>query len=138
MSGVDLSTAYKGSHACTPDWVAFLILIRHLVQSPEQAPVNMSTAVEKTPDGVKSESQIEHGYDLDKNAKVSDYKADAIDAESAEAKLGVLEAVRAYPMASLWAFVMSCTIVSCLISFPPAWGSQLTRSSRSWSLTASS
>ena len=98
----------------------------------------MSTGVDKTPDGVKSETQIEHGYDLDKNAKVSDYKADAIDAESAEANMGVLQAVRAYPMASLWAFVMSCTIVSRLVPFTPPWGSQLTRSSRSWSLTASS
>jgi len=44
-------------------------------------------------------------------AGVSDFKADAILAENAEHNMGVLEAVRAYPMASFWAFVMSFTIV---------------------------
>lgn len=53
----------------------------------------------------------EHAYDLDEKAKVADYKADAMEAEDAEHRMGVLEAVRAYPMASFWAFVMSCTIV---------------------------
>jgi hypothetical protein len=33
--------------------------------------------------------------------------------------MGVLEAVRAYPMATFWAFVMSCTIVSCLSPLLP-------------------
>ncbi|KAI0503021.1 alpha-glucosides permease MPH2/3 [Xylaria bambusicola] len=56
-------------------------------------------------------SQEEHAYDLDTRAKVSDYKADAIDAENAEHNMGVLEAVRAYPMATFWAFVMSFTII---------------------------
>ncbi len=59
-------------------------------------------------------SQVEHAYDLDEKAHVADYKADAIEAENAEHNMGVLEAVRAYPMASFWAFVMSCTIVSRL------------------------
>ncbi|KAH8680404.1 alpha-glucosides permease MPH2/3 [Ilyonectria robusta] len=53
----------------------------------------------------------EHAYDLDEKAKVADYKADAMEAEDAEHRMGVLEAVRAYPMASFWAFVMSCTII---------------------------
>ena len=57
--------------------------------------------------------QGEHAYDLDEKAKLSDYKADAIEAENEEHNMGVLEAVRAYPMASFWAFVMSFTIVSC-------------------------
>lgn len=57
-------------------------------------------------------AQVEHAYDLDEKAKASDYKADAVEAENAEHNMGVLEAVRAYPMASFWAFVMSCTIVS--------------------------
>jgi len=47
-------------------------------------------------------------------AAVADYKADAIEAENAEHNMTVLEAVRAYPMASFWAVVMSCTIVSSL------------------------
>lgn len=61
-------------------------------------------------------SQEEHAYDLDKKAKVSDYKSDAIDAENAEYNMGVLEAVKAYPMATFWAFVMSFTIVSYLVT----------------------
>lgn len=54
-------------------------------------------------------------YKLDEKSKVADYKADAIEAENAEHNMTVLEAVRAYPMASFWAFVMSFTIVSCLV-----------------------
>ena len=60
-------------------------------------------------------SQVDHAYNLDEKAKAADYKADAVEAENAEHNMGVLEAVRAYPMASFWAFVMSFTIVS---SFP--------------------
>jgi len=51
-------------------------------------------------------------YDLDKEAKFADYKADAVEAENEEHNMGVLDAVKAYPMASFWAFVMSATIVS--------------------------
>lgn len=40
-------------------------------------------------------------------------KAAAIEAENEEHNMTVLQAVKAYPMASFWAFVMSCTIVSC-------------------------
>lgn len=36
----------------------------------------------------------------------------AIDAERIEHDMGVIQAVKAYPAASFWAFVMSCTIVS--------------------------
>jgi len=53
----------------------------------------------------------EHAYDLDEKAQAADYKADAILAENAEHNMGVLEAVRAYPMASFWAFIMSFTII---------------------------
>ncbi|KEY74987.1 hypothetical protein S7711_01333 [Stachybotrys chartarum IBT 7711] len=38
-------------------------------------------------------------------------KAGAIEAEAAEHNMGVLEAVKQYPMATFWAFVMSFTIV---------------------------
>lgn len=62
-------------------------------------------------------SQIDHTDNLDEKAHVADYKADAIEAENAEHNMGVLEAVRAYPMASFWAFVMSCTIVGKLSPF---------------------
>ena len=40
-------------------------------------------------------------------ADVSDFKASAIEAENAEHNMTVLQAVRAYPMASFWAFVVS-------------------------------
>lgn len=66
---------------------------------------------------VEGASPIDHVADLDEKARAADYKADAIEAENAELNMGVLEAVRAYPMASLWAFIMSCTIVS--YSLPP-------------------
>ncbi|KAF2968352.1 hypothetical protein GQX73_g5200 [Xylaria multiplex] len=56
-------------------------------------------------------SQDEHARDLDEKARVIDYKAGAVEAENAEHNMGVLEAVRAYPMATFWAFIMSFTII---------------------------
>lgn len=64
----------------------------------------------------RATSQIDHTADLDEKAKFADYKADAIEAENAEHNMTVMEAVRAYPMASFWAFVFSCTIVRQLTS----------------------
>lgn len=61
-------------------------------------------------------AHIDHAADLDEKAKVADYKADAIAAEDVEHNMTVMEAVRAYPMASFWAFVMSFCIVSCSLS----------------------
>jgi SP family general alpha glucoside:H+ symporter-like MFS transporter len=74
----------------------------------------------KSPGGLEPEiaAEVENSADLDEKAKFADYKADAVEAENAEHNMGVLEAVRAYPMASFWAFVMSFTIVSCT-SPPP-------------------
>lgn len=63
--------------------------------------------------------EIEKPTAYAKDVSVADYRADAILAENAEHNMTVLEAVRAYPMASFWAFVMSCTIVSALW-FTPA------------------
>lgn len=64
-------------------------------------------------DGAEVEAAVHHDHaaDLDEKAKVADYRADAIEAEAAEHNMTVLQAVREYPMASFWAFVMSCTIV---------------------------
>lgn len=62
-------------------------------------------------------SQVENVHNLDEKAAGADYKADAVEAENAEHNMTVMEAVRAYPMATFWAFVMSCTIVSCLPPF---------------------
>jgi SP family general alpha glucoside:H+ symporter-like MFS transporter len=49
--------------------------------------------------------------------KVDYNRAGAINAENAEHRMGVIEAVRAYPAASWWAFVMSSTIVSSCPQF---------------------
>lgn len=49
-------------------------------------------------------------HDVDE--KIDYNRAGAIEAETNEHKMGVWEAVKAYPAASWWAFVMSCTIVS--------------------------
>ncbi|KAK7192607.1 hypothetical protein DPSP01_006549 [Paraphaeosphaeria sporulosa] len=60
------------------------------------------------------ESKIQHNVHqdvYDEKAGINTFKADAIEAENAEYNMTVLEAVRAYPMASFWAFVMSCTII---------------------------
>ncbi|KAG9243972.1 general substrate transporter [Calycina marina] len=59
----------------------------------------------------KALSEIDHAADLDRNAKASQYKADAIEAENNEHNMGVFEAMKAYPMASFWAFVMSSCII---------------------------
>jgi SP family general alpha glucoside:H+ symporter-like MFS transporter len=48
----------------------------------------------------------------DVGEKVDYDRAGAIEAEVLEHNMTVLEAVKAYPAASWWAFVMSCTIVS--------------------------
>ena len=55
-------------------------------------------------------------YDVDE--KGGDYnRSDAIDAEQIEHNMTVLQAVKAYPAASWWAFVMSATIVSDLLPY---------------------
>ena len=60
--------------------------------------------------------EIDHSAVFSHKAEISDYKQDAIEAENDEHNMTVLQTVRAYPMASFWAFVMSCTIVSCIYS----------------------
>lgn len=69
-------------------------------------------AQEKQVEAGRGFSHVEATPNLDENAHVKDYKAGAVEAENAEHNMTVLEAVRAYPMASFWAFVMSFTIVS--------------------------
>ncbi|KXJ84931.1 general substrate transporter [Microdochium bolleyi] len=53
----------------------------------------------------------EHADDINEKADAAAYKAGAVEAENAEYNMGVLEAVREYPMAALWAFIMSFTII---------------------------
>jgi SP family general alpha glucoside:H+ symporter-like MFS transporter len=67
----------------------------------------------------KTDARVEEGIthidhaSHDGGEKITAERAGAIEAENAEANMGVLEAVRAYPLATFWAFVMSFTIVSC-------------------------
>jgi SP family general alpha glucoside:H+ symporter-like MFS transporter len=60
----------------------------------------------------KGISRVEDSSALDEKALAMQNKNAAIDAENAEHNMGVIDAVKAYPMAATWAFVMSCTIVS--------------------------
>ena len=74
---------------------------------------------EKPTSGWEVEAQhtkVDHVHDV---AEKVDYnRAGAIDAENLEHRMGVLEAVKAYPAASWWAFVMSATIVSSCPKVP--------------------
>lgn len=61
--------------------------------------------------------EVEHDAIYAEKAAMADFKAGAIEAENAEHNMTVLGAVRAYPMAAFWAFVMSSCIVSFLLFF---------------------
>ncbi|KAE9971915.1 hypothetical protein EG327_009687 [Venturia inaequalis] len=75
----------------------------------------MSTYPSEKPTAV---SEIEAHHDQSKGDPVYDVeqkrdydRTGAIDAERVEHDMGVIQAVKAYPAASFWAFVMSCTII---------------------------
>jgi SP family general alpha glucoside:H+ symporter-like MFS transporter len=55
---------------------------------------------------------LSHLENAEATKDVNNFKADAIEAEQAEQAMTVTQAVKAYPMACLWAFIMSSTIVS--------------------------
>lgn len=78
----------------------------------------MGDHVETKPyEDVHIEKAIAHAdtdINMDEKKQAIANKAAAIEAENAEHDMGVPQAVQAYPMAALWAFTMSCTIVSCL------------------------
>ena len=84
-----------------------------------KAPLNMATQdptkgdIEATP----QKTSVDHYDDVD-NEKAGYDRAGAIEAENAEHNMGVIDAVKAYPAASFWAFVMSCTIVSSQAASP--------------------
>ncbi len=59
-----------------------------------------------------SEVEAQPGPVYDAGEKVDYDRSGAMDAEEIEHNMTVLQAVKAYPAASWWAFVMSCTIVS--------------------------
>lgn len=83
---------------------------------------------------VEAQPAGQGGPNYDVTEKVDYDRSGAIEAEKIEHDMTVLQAVKAYPAASWWAFVMSCTIVSTVCD------TQRTRlmSCRSWSRTASS
>lgn len=58
--------------------------------------------------GQVEKANVEHVGDLKTEAN---FRADAMEAETAESSMTVLEAVKAYPMACWWAFIMSSTII---------------------------
>lgn len=58
---------------------------------------------------VRNFTQVEHA---EKPAALDSLRAEAIEAENVEHNMTVMQAVKAYPMATFWAFVMSFTIVS--------------------------
>lgn len=60
----------------------------------------------------KGFSEVDDQSNIDVHAKIEAFKAAAMAAETEEQKSGTLQAVKEYPMAALWAFFMSCTIVS--------------------------
>ncbi|THX03620.1 putative maltose permease MAL31, partial [Aureobasidium pullulans] len=61
--------------------------------------------------GHAEELENKPGAVFSEKAAVSDFRAEAIEAENVEHNMTVIEAMKAYPMASFWAFVMSCTII---------------------------
>lgn len=70
----------------------------------------MSQFIEEKPSTGEIEAkpftnEIEH------EKAMRDFKADAIEAEAAEQAMTVMQAVKAYPMACFWAFIMSFTII---------------------------
>lgn len=72
----------------------------------------------------KGFTQVDNTHNLDVHSKIEAFKAAAMAAEVEEQKSGVIQAVREYPMAAFWAFIMSCTIVSYIRN--TVCGSQLT------------
>lgn len=67
----------------------------------------------RDPEKTHYAEEVETAAVLDEKADAAAYKAGAIEAENVEHNMTVIQAVKAYPMASFWAFVVSCTIVSC-------------------------
>ena len=70
-----------------------------------EKPISSSEEVEAHPSSTG-------GPVYDEKIDVDYNRTGAIDAEKIEFDMTVLQAVKAYPSASWWAFVMSCTIVS--------------------------
>jgi SP family general alpha glucoside:H+ symporter-like MFS transporter len=64
-------------------------------------------------DSTSEDRKIEDGH-LDDTKR--SFRHDAVEAENAEHSMTVWEACKSYPMACFWAFVVSFTIVSHVLS----------------------
>jgi SP family general alpha glucoside:H+ symporter-like MFS transporter len=73
---------------------------------------NLVTEKPTSASEVEAQRSSNGGHDHDAGEKLDYDRTGAIDAEKMEHDMTVLQAVKAYPAASWWAFVMSCTIVS--------------------------
>lgn len=71
----------------------------------------MSAMEEKAAETHEMEDVPRNTSVFSEKAHIPDFKAAAIEAENEEHNMTVLQAVKAYPMASMWAFIMSCCIV---------------------------
>lgn len=97
---------------CVPASLSHVLSIPR-VFLPEKLP-NMSNVISEKPDSaqeIEEHAASKGGTAYDVEKKGYD-RTGAIDAEKLEHDMTVLQAVKAYPAASWWAFVMSCTIVS--------------------------
>jgi SP family general alpha glucoside:H+ symporter-like MFS transporter len=77
--------------------------------------VNMNNVINEKPtpaSEIESHPTLKSEPVYDVGGKVAYDRSGAIDAERIEHDMTVLQAVKAYPAASWWALVMSCTIVS--------------------------
>jgi len=73
---------------------------------------NVFTEKPTSAEEVEAQPTSTGGPVYDVGEKVDYNRTGAIDAEKIEHDMTVLQAVKAYPAASWWAFVMSATIVS--------------------------
>lgn len=72
---------------------------------------NVQTEKPSAVSEIEAQPASNNGPVYESDEKVDYNRTGAIDAENIEHQMTVLEAVRAYPAASFWAFIMSCTIV---------------------------
>jgi SP family general alpha glucoside:H+ symporter-like MFS transporter len=70
----------------------------------------MSAEIQTAPHNLSEKNNVEHVGDI--KSDEANFRADAMEAENLEHNMTVMQAVKAYPMACLWAFIMSSTIVS--------------------------
>lgn len=121
---------YIYSHAC-------FCPFRQSLSSLPKIISNMSNNINEKPDSSAKEFE-DHRYEVGHDTEKTGYdKSGAVDAENIEHEMTVMQAVKAYPAASWWAFVMSSTIVSSHLHLDVG-DNRADATIRSWSHTASS